>query len=409
MFRRFKKSAVLFACPIPLAAALMVQSAAAQQLPEPVPAAPDVIGETPAQPGSSSPLPEPYSLQQQAPQPSAESQKRPSLGVVAEERRDRTGLTVLSVRELSPAAQAGVLEGDILTGLNGVQTNSIEDVSSALTKLRAGDPVAIEVSREGLLFELRAAMSDAPPPSADDVPREIPGAGDPSMGPSRGILGVTVEDASAPLGGAPVLRGARVISVTAQSPAESIGIRPGDTIVSIDGQVMYGARELTTYMQNAQAGESVEIGYYQDRVLRRKKITLADSGQPLPGAVADDRGDMVPGIVIRPGANVGEILQDVGRTLDGILGPRPARQMPRQAPAESFAAPAPPAIPTPAPSSSRRIPTPDAAPAPGAEEQSEVVRLRRQVEQLLERVQQLESQLDKDQQPQESGDGQDSL
>jgi len=142
MFRRFKKSAVLFACPIPLAAALMVQSAAAQQLPEPVPAAPDVIGETPAQPGSSSPLPEPYSLQQQAPQPSAESQKRPSLGVVAEERRDRTGLTVLSVRELSPAAQAGVLEGDILTGLNGVQTNSIEDVSSALTKLRAGDPVA---------------------------------------------------------------------------------------------------------------------------------------------------------------------------------------------------------------------------------------------------------------------------
>ncbi|QDS89311.1 putative periplasmic serine endoprotease DegP-like precursor [Rosistilla ulvae] len=421
MFRRFKKSAVFFTCPIPLAVMLLFGRADAQQLPAPTQDAPVVIGETPGLPQAvptqrANALPEPYLLPQQDPQsdaPATASKQRPSLGVVAEERSDRAGLTVLSVRELSPAEQAGVRVGDILTGLNGRQATTIEDVSDALSPLRAGDPVAIEVSRDGKFFELRAAMSDAPPPVSDVVPvgpESEPG--EMANGESRGVLGVRVEDAAAPRSGAPALRGARVVSVSAHSPAESIGIRPGDTIVSIDGQVMYGARELTNFMVTARAGQSVEIGYYQDRVLRRKRITLADSGQPMSADAEYGERDIAPGIVIRPGANVGEILQDVGRSIDSFLGPRRAPAMPQPAPLNSFAPRGPAAIPAPqsmAPKPQPTIPTPASKPEPAEEitqsdDASEVVRLRQQVQELLERMQQLEKQVEQAEQPKADAD-----
>ncbi|QDV69730.1 putative periplasmic serine endoprotease DegP-like precursor [Rosistilla carotiformis] len=415
MFRRFVKSAFFVTCELPLVTVLVVSPAFGQQLPAPTPADPVVIGETPAAvPPATKPraksaaLPEPYLLPGQDPNPGADAvapRDRPSLGIVAEERADRTGLTVLSVRELSPAAQAGLLKGDVLTKLNDQQTTTIEDVASALSALQAGDPVSIEVSRSGQFFELRSTMSDAPPPAVDAVPdRGASETRNPPMEQGRAALGVTVEDSSPNLSGAPALRGARVVAVAASSPAESIGIRPGDTIVSIDGQVMYGARELTEYMRSARAGDSVEIGYYQDRVLRRKAITLGGSRQPLPESTVEERM-MQPGIVIRPGANVGEILQDVGRSIDSFLGPRAPRQVPRPAPMESFATPAAPPvlapqpIETPAP---RKIPTPDSNPTsegippvvtPNSDDASEVVRLRKQVQELMERMKQLEKQV----------------
>lgn len=404
MFRRFNKSTIFVACPLQLVAVLAISPTYGQQLPAPTRNAPVVIGETPAaaQPQPAG-LPEPYLLPRQASPSSANpAPKRPSLGVVAEERADRTGLTVLSVRELSPADQAGVKEGDILTSLNGRQTNTIEDVSGALSPLRAGDPVTMEVARGKTLYELRASMSDAPPPAIEyPDTRDTARPATPAMQSSRGTLGVTVEDAVAPPSGAPAARGARVVAVAAHSPAESIGIRPGDTIVSIEGQVMYGARELTDYMRTARAGQSVEIGYYQDRVLRRKNITFGGSGDPLPSAEPMDR-DRNPTIVIGPNSNVGEILQDVGRTIDSFLGPRRVRVLPQPAPLGSFvpnanATPAPPAIPTPSIATPRSVPTPaaepTASPATPSADAEEVVRLRQQVQQLLERMQQLEQQI----------------
>ena len=139
-----------------LAQTLQGQENPALESPSPV-----IVGETPATDSipptiahpPSSTLPSPV-----LPPPAASNNKpRPSLGIVAEERADKKGLTVISVSTDSPAGNAGVRVGDVLTALNGRQTNSIEDVKDALAPLQAGDTTTIEVTRVGTIYELLSA------------------------------------------------------------------------------------------------------------------------------------------------------------------------------------------------------------------------------------------------------------
>ena len=59
--------------------------------------------------------------------------KRPSLGIIAEERLgDKEGMVIISVRKESPADRAGVRTGDVLMAINAQATNSIEDVKRAV-------------------------------------------------------------------------------------------------------------------------------------------------------------------------------------------------------------------------------------------------------------------------------------
>ncbi|MEZ6088620.1 MAG: PDZ domain-containing protein [Pirellulaceae bacterium] len=416
---------------------------------QPVPSVPPVvIGETPetgtrepaplpptiarpddeAQPPSN-PLPRPVLLDAEE----AEERPRPSLGIVAEERPDKTGLTIIDIRDGSPADTAGVRLGDRLTRLNGQQTRTIEDVSKALSTLRAGDPTTIEVFRSGSLYELKAVMSDAPPPSVDATENDDSSIERPrSMSRERGVLGISVEDAGRLQTGSSALRGALITAVVSGSPAEASGLQPGDVVVSIDGRVMYGARELTGYMQSARGGDQVEVGYYRGRVLHRAQVTLAGSGEAMadatdlePGVIPVPRdfpGGALPGrfdseldergpIVIRPGSSVGEILEGVGKTIDNFMGPRSGRGIlnPQAESSRRSSQAGRLTIPTPrAETEERPIPVPppvsssdtDIPKATTGNESAEVLELRRQMQVMMQRMEMLERELEKAKQTQ---------
>ncbi len=77
-------------------------------------------------------------------------------------RRLPEGVFVNTVLAESPADQAGIEEGDIITKLNGVQLSEDNPLSAIISSLKVGDSVAVEVDRAGDILTLDVVLEEAP-------------------------------------------------------------------------------------------------------------------------------------------------------------------------------------------------------------------------------------------------------
>jgi serine protease Do len=94
----------------------------------------------------------------------------------------------------------------------------------------------------------------------------------------RGRLGVVVQPMDGDLAQAVGLdraKGALVEDVESGSPAEQAGIKPGDVIVSIDGQDVPHSGDLPRMVAPHPPGTQVRVGVWHDRKLSDKSLTLA--------------------------------------------------------------------------------------------------------------------------------------
>jgi serine protease Do len=123
------------------------------------------------------------------------------------------GALVESVHENSPADRAGLRAGDLVVAVGGKALAAREDLSTALYSVPAGTPVALEVRRGAATLELRLqAMRPPAGLGARVLERSV---------------GVRLEAR----GGALV-----VTEVATGSAAERKGLRPGDRVLSANGQ-----------------------------------------------------------------------------------------------------------------------------------------------------------------------------
>lgn len=77
-----------------------------------------------------------------------------------EEAGQETGLMLLSVEDGSPAAAAGLAQGDIIVALDGTQVSHLDALHSLLTGERVGQSVPVRVARGGSLIELTAVVGE---------------------------------------------------------------------------------------------------------------------------------------------------------------------------------------------------------------------------------------------------------
>jgi C-terminal processing protease CtpA/Prc len=75
-----------------------------------------------------------------------------SLGANLGESED--GVRVTAVKQGTPAANAGMRSGDIVTKVNSRQINKLDDIKDALERGEAGKPARVEVSRRGEFLTL---------------------------------------------------------------------------------------------------------------------------------------------------------------------------------------------------------------------------------------------------------------
>jgi serine protease Do len=203
------------------------------------------------------------------------------------------GVLVNRVVAESPAERAGVRKGDVIVSVNSRSVSMPEELAFVVAAARVGQEVSLVVVRDGVkrtlaaklaarpaereLEELSPEAPEAPEkPGAPEKPEDVrvrkfvrrvePGSGDfenffdleqldPGMWMmrlGRGRLGVRVESLSPDLGGyfgVPDGKGALVLEVVKDTPAERAGIKAGDVIVRVGTDAVADADDLVSALR----------------------------------------------------------------------------------------------------------------------------------------------------------------
>lgn len=103
-------------------------------------------------------------------------------------------------------------------------------------------------------------------PGRDGQVRVVQGPRTLELFTGGGRLGVSIRELEAPAAGAPAgaAGGVVVEAVTADSPAETAGMRQGDIIVEFDGERVRSVRQMTRLVQETPAGRTVEAVLLRD-------------------------------------------------------------------------------------------------------------------------------------------------
>jgi len=138
------------------------------------------------------------------------------------------GLMVHEVTEDYPAEEAGIKAGDIILEIEGQPVHRRSDVHSIVDSVEEGREITLLLQRNGQQEEVRLE------------PKFSPEA-------QRRIIGV-------------LLLWWNIVSQVDQgSPAYEAGLRPGDAVLSINGQLVYSPQSMSGVLRSLAAGEQMSI------------------------------------------------------------------------------------------------------------------------------------------------------
>lgn len=227
-----------------------------------------------------------------APAPRADN--RPSyLGLVVSDVREvLPGWRVLDVTAGGPADQAGIRAEDRLMALDGVPVNGMEDIARIVSERAPGTRLRVDLQRGQQALAVELTLGARPGEAAvENVP-----VGPASTGLLLGVRVVTVDPTQQYVLRLPVVRGAQVVAVLKDSPADRAGIPLNAVIVAVDGQRVDRAEDLTTRLVAAGAGKDVSLSYYVEGRPYERKVTLTQgavtaerptTAEPMPPGAAE--------------------------------------------------------------------------------------------------------------------------
>jgi serine protease Do len=161
---------------------------------------------------------------------------------------DPRGALVADVVSGSPADEAGLRSGDVITGFGGTEVSTVKDLTRLAANATPGSEVLVEVWRDGDTVELEVKLGSSLEESPA-VARE----------PAHGKLGLSLApltDAERQrLGLAEDVQGAVVASVVPGSPAARKGLRPGDVIAMVGHEPVASPDDVVREVARAREAE----------------------------------------------------------------------------------------------------------------------------------------------------------
>jgi regulator of sigma E protease len=143
------------------------------------------------------------------------------------------GLLVHSVVGNSSAEQAGIKPGDIILEVNGQPVHRQEDMQDIVNSVAEGAEITLLLSRNG-----------------QEIQTTVKPQFDPKL--QRRLIGV-------------FLPWWNIVSqVEESSPAYEAGIRPGDAILSINGQAVYSEESMSSALRSVAEGEKINLVLLRD-------------------------------------------------------------------------------------------------------------------------------------------------
>lgn len=203
---------------------------------------------------------------------------------------ERTGVRILEVRTGSPAERAGVRAADVLVSLDGqpLGTDAARDVRQFMRDVAPGDTVTVVVRRDGqdrtmqvvtgrrtIPTDIGGRIGDLIRESVLVPDREEVGRALESLREFRlglvGRHGLELVEMNPGLGRYfGVDTGVLVADVAAES---SLGLQPGDVILSIDGRTLRNPTHARAILASYQDEEEMEIEIMRDRRMRTVRAT----------------------------------------------------------------------------------------------------------------------------------------
>ena len=204
------------------------------------------------------------------------------------------GAKVARIVNGTPAAMAGIQLNDIIVRVGNIPIKNESDVRDSMMNYSPGEKIPVEVVRDSQhkTFQVTLTSPDKLPQPADQqVPQsqgdqqnpfgpdfQMPnlpnlfgdgsGKGDsvpPANRTGSAKLGVTVSDLDATLRTQfhvpTAAGGALVTAVAPDTPADKLGIQPGDVIQELGGKEINSAQELKDAMQGKKWGDSSTIKF----------------------------------------------------------------------------------------------------------------------------------------------------
>lgn len=175
----------------------------------------------------------------------------------------------------SPAEEAGLQPGDVLTKFDGRDIRDFNDLRKRVAEAKIGGEVTVEVMRDGktlplpvTIVEMRrpgAGMPLPAPPVGNVVPQPLP----PQSAAANALSGLEVRDITPALIRRHRLpenvQGVMVESVLPGSPAEGI-LQPGDAIEQVDGTPVVSVQDFLRAAAAVPPGERVILLLSRGRV-----------------------------------------------------------------------------------------------------------------------------------------------
>lgn len=170
--------------------------------------------------------------------------------------KEPSGALVAEVIEGSPAEDAGLKAGDVITEFDGRKVQDDRHLRLMAAQMRPGSEVRIRYLREGKESTVRVKLGELP--EEGGLARAGRTGGLRRGGPVDPLDGVTVDDLTPrnrEMFGIPDnIRGALVVEVDPDSPAGQQGLRAGDVILEINRQ------RVTNADQAVRLSESIRDG-----------------------------------------------------------------------------------------------------------------------------------------------------
>jgi len=163
------------------------------------------------------------------------------------------GLMVRAVVENSPAEEAGIEPGDIILEVEGQPVHRRGDLSNIVNSVEEGTEITLLLLRNGQEEEITVKTKFDPKQEQQ-------------------VIGVyTCWNI--------------VSQVDEGSPAYEAGIRPGDTILSINGQVAYNDESISGALHSVEEGEEIKLVLLpHDETEETEEVSLIyDGSETLPG------------------------------------------------------------------------------------------------------------------------------
>ena len=204
---------------------------------------------------------------------------RAMLGVYTETGSNNNGARVMDIKRNSPAAEAGLHIGDLITMLNSKEIKSSDNLTEAINDHNSGESVTITYMRDGQEMKTNAVLEDAVqrpryqnyeysvpdlhgsrhmPPAFYNSNHFYSHSGTFEYTPEMGISARTDKHE----------RGVRVLDVKANSPAEDAGLQSGDIIVRLDDTRIANIDDLKDALDDMWMNQKVKVEYRRDGKLK---------------------------------------------------------------------------------------------------------------------------------------------